>query len=124
MDGVKAFLTKQIGPFPVYAYIGGLVVLVGAYIYFKKHSTGSGTTAITAAPQTNYPTDGINPTPLPYPLGNTPPVPPTAPFATPGPSGIASYLPAGSWYSNSGPAVVGPSSGSGVQSGIGGVRGR
>ncbi len=101
VDGVKGFLTKQIGPFPVYVYMVGLLALVGGVWYFKTHS--SGTTATTAAPQTNYPTnlptDGINPIPLPYPLGQGTGgtyVAPAAPFQTPqspGPAGIASFPP-------------------------------
>lgn len=85
---IKATLTKQIGPFPVYAYVGGAVVLVGAYLYFRSH-TGS---LATPAPQTNYPTD--NSLPYPYPgggeTGPIPNVPPTSPFSTAGPSADSS----------------------------------
>jgi hypothetical protein len=88
VGGVKAFLTKT-GPFglPVYAYVGGAIALIGGIWYFKTHSTPS---AATAAPQTNYPTaltppggTSGGPVPLPYPMGDPNPVPPTPAFTTP-----------------------------------------
>lgn len=35
MDSAKAFLTRKIGPLPVYAYLGGVAVLLGAFLYFR-----------------------------------------------------------------------------------------
>lgn len=82
MDGVKAFLTRQLGPFPVYAYGVGLVALGLGYLYFTRHNTGQAT----VAPQTNYPANEDQ-LPYPFPGGGEiqpaqNPVPPSAVFDT------------------------------------------
>lgn len=81
MDGVKAFFTRQIGPFPVYAYVVvGVLAIVGGVIFFGNKNTGKAT----AAPQTNTNPDGL---PLPYPAApgaGAAGIPPSAAFDTSG----------------------------------------
>jgi hypothetical protein len=90
-DKAKVFLTRQIGPFPIYAYVVGGLALIGGIIYFKrKGNTGSAT----AAPQTNYPTGDT--TPMPYPGGaGSPGIPPTAAFDNG--AGTGAYVPQGNY---------------------------
>ncbi len=89
MDGVKAFLTRQIGPFPVYAYAIGVAALIGGIIYFRMHSN---TGAATVAPQTNYATDA-NGVPLPYPNpgSGAPGIPPSSAFDMSGATSVPQY---------------------------------
>lgn len=118
MGGVQAFFTRQIGPFPVYVYAGGLVALVGGYIYFKRHGTAAA--ASVTMPQTN-PIPGADNSapvgggtnsvpgapPLPYPDGSTPPVPPTPPFTTPAQTPAPAPVPLTPWKVETQPIHLG-----------------
>jgi hypothetical protein len=92
LDGIKAFLTKQVGPFPVFVYLVGAAALVGGLVFFRsKADTGSAT----AAPQTNYPTDNQgNPYPYPNPGSGAAGIPPSSAFDLPTPgSSVGQYSP-------------------------------
>jgi hypothetical protein len=102
VEGVKAFLTRQIGPFPIYAYAVGVLALIGGIWYFKSRGD---TGQATPAPQTNYQADQT-PYPYPDPGSGAPGLPPSAPFDVPSSSAIAQYSP----QSNFVPASAQPTS--------------
>jgi hypothetical protein len=82
-------MTRQIGPFPVYAYAIGLIALVGGVWYFKTHNASNAA----VAPQTNYPTDAAGGPPLPYPDpgSGAAGIPPSSAFDTSGATSVPQY---------------------------------
>lgn len=74
---MKGFLTKQVGPFPMYAWLGGGAVLVVAFLYLR--GKGTSTSTATPGPQVAATVPGVQ-YPYPDPGSGAAGIPPTAPF--------------------------------------------